>query len=165
MKVIESLENRGILLKGTTRKITSQERGFLNFLRPLMTAGLPLMKNVLTPLAKSISLPLGLSAGMSAADAAIQNKIYGSGHPSDLALRTTALLISNEEMKDILKIVKSLEESGLLVKGISETIKNEAKEQKGGFLPMLLGTLDTSILGSALTGRGLMRAGEGRIRA
>ena len=54
MKVIKSLENRGILLKGTTRKITSQEGGFLNFLRPLMTASLSLMKNVLTPLAKSV---------------------------------------------------------------------------------------------------------------
>ena len=60
MKVITSLENRGILLKGTTRKITSQEGGFLNFLRPLMTAGLPLMKSVLTPLAKSVLLPFVL---------------------------------------------------------------------------------------------------------
>ena len=77
MKVIKSLENRGILLKGTTRKITSQEGGFLNFLRPLMTAGLPLMKSVLTPLAKSFFLPLGLSAGTPTADAAIQKKIYG----------------------------------------------------------------------------------------
>ena len=70
-----------------------------------MMAGLPLMKSVLTPLAKSVLLPLGLSAGMSAADAALQKKIYGVG-------RTTALIISNEEMKDIMKIVKSLEESG-----------------------------------------------------
>ena len=75
MKVIKSLENRGILLKGTTRKIISQEGGFLNFLRPLMTAGLPLMKNVLTSLAKNILLLFGLLTGMSAADAAIQKKI------------------------------------------------------------------------------------------
>ena len=81
-----------------------------------MTAGLPLMKSVLTPLPKNVLLPLGLSTGMSAADAAIQKKIYGSG--------TTALVISNEEMEDIMKIVKSLEESGLLIKGISETIEN-----------------------------------------
>ena len=74
MKVIKSLENRGILLKETTRKITSQEGGFPNFLRLLMTAGLPLMKNVLTLLAKNILLPFGLSAGMLAADAAIQKK-------------------------------------------------------------------------------------------
>ena len=123
------------------------------------------MKGVLTPSAKSVLLPLGLSAGMSAADAAIQKKIYGSGCPSDLALRTTALIISNEEMEDIIKIVKSLEESGLLINGISETIKNETKEQKGGFLPLSLRTLVASMLGSALTGGGVIRAGEGTIRA
>ena len=77
-------------------------------------------------------LSLGLTAGMSAADAAIQKNIYGSG--------TLALIISNEQMEDIMKIVKSPEESGLLVKGISETIKNETKEQKEGFLSMLLKT-------------------------
>ena len=79
-------------------------------------------------------------------------KIHGSG--------TTALIISNEEMEDIMKIVKSLEELGLLIKGISETIKNEAKEQKGRFLSMLLGTLVASVLGNALAGKGLIRAGE-----
>ena len=79
-----------------------------------MTAGLPLMKRVVTPLAKNVLLPLGLSTGMSAADAAIQKKIY---EPA-----TTALIISNEEMKDIMKTFKSIEESGLLIKGI----KNEA---------------------------------------
>ena len=68
-------------------------------------------------------------------------------------------------MEGIMKIVKSLEESGLLIKGISETIKNDAKEQKGGFLPMLLGTLAASILGTALTGRGVIRAGEDTIKA
>ena len=73
MKVIKSLENRGIILKGATRKTTSQEVGFLNFFKP---AGLPLMKSVLTPLAKSVLIPLGLSARISAADAAIQKKIY-----------------------------------------------------------------------------------------
>ena len=86
-----------------------------------MTAGLPLMKSVLMPLAKSVLLPLGLSEGISAADAAIQEKIYGSG--------TTALIISNEEIEDIMKIVKSLDKSGLLIKGNSEIIKNEAKQQ------------------------------------
>ena len=73
------------MLKGTTTKITSQEGGFLKFLRPLMTAGLPLMKIVLMPLAKSILLPFGLSAAMSATDAAIQKNSYGSG--------TTTLII------------------------------------------------------------------------
>ena len=94
---------------------------------------------------------------MSVVDAAIQKNIYGSG--------STALIISNEEMEGIMKLVKSLEESGLLIKGISEAIKNEVKEQKGGFLSMLLGTLVSIMLGSALTGRGVIRAGEGTIRA
>ena len=98
-----------------------------------MTAGLPLMKNVLTPLAKSVLIALGLSSEITAADAAVQKNIYGSG--------TTALMISNEEMEDIMKIVKSHEEAVLLIKGISETIKNETKEQKERFPPMLLGTL------------------------
>ena len=84
---IKSLENRIMLLKWTTRKITSQEEGFLNFLRPLKTAGLPLMKSKLIPITKSVLLPLALSAGMSAADAAIQKKIYESG--------TAALITSN----------------------------------------------------------------------
>ena len=68
-----------------------------------MTAGLPLMKSVLTPLAKSVLIPLGLLAEMSAADAAIQKRIYGSGRPSDLASRTIALIISNEEMNELRK--------------------------------------------------------------
>ena len=156
MKVIKTLENRGILLKGTTRKITTQEGGSLNFVKPLMTADLPLMKSVLTPLSKSILLLLGLSAGMLAADAAIQKKVYGAD--------VTALIILNEEMTDILKIVQSLEESGLLIKVVSETIKNETREQNGGFLSMFFGTLAASILGSALTGRGVIRAGKGLIR-
>ena len=63
----------------------------------------------------------------------------------------TTLIISNEKMSDIMKTVKFLEESGLLIKGVSDTIKNEAKEQKGGFLSMLLGTLDASLLGNLLT--------------
>ena len=96
MKVIKSLENRGILFKGTIRKITSQEGGFLNFLRPLMTTGLPLMKNVLNPLSKSVLLLLGLSTGKSAADAVIQKKIYRS--------RSATLIISNEEMEGIMSL-------------------------------------------------------------
>ena len=71
MKVIKSLENRGVLLKGTTTKVTSQEGGFLNFLRSLMTSVLPLMKSVLTPLSRSVLLPLGLSTAMSPTNAAI----------------------------------------------------------------------------------------------
>ena len=76
MKVIKSLEDKGILIKGGTRKFTVQKGGFLIFLRPIRTAGLPLMKSVLTPLAKSVLIPLGLSAGMSEVDAAVQKKLW-----------------------------------------------------------------------------------------
>ena len=71
----------------------------------------------------------------------------------------TTLIIFNEELEDIIKIVKSLEESGLLIKRVDETIENEEKEQKGGFLGMLLGTLRDSLLGNLLTGKGTVRAG------
>ena len=81
-----------------------------------------------------------------------------------LGSSTTTLIISNEEMNDTMKIVKSLEGSGLLITGISKTIKNEAKEQKGGFVGMLLGTLVVILLGNQLTGESSIRAGEGIIR-
>ena len=68
-------------------------------------------------------------------------------------------------MNDIMKIVQALEDSNILLKGDSETIKNGTKEQKGGFLSMLLGTLGTSLLVNLLTGKGIVRAGEGTIRA
>ena len=74
------------------------------------------------------------------------------------------LIISNEEINDM-KIVKSLEESGLFIKGISETMKNEAKEQKRGFLAMLLGTLGVSLLRNLLTDKGTIRVGDRTIRA
>ena len=82
--------------------------------------------------------------------------MFGSGF--------TTFIVSNEEI-NIIKIVKSLEESGLLIKGVSDTIKNEAKEQKEEFLGMLLGTLEASLLGNLLTGKGTIRAGKGGIRA
>ena len=72
----------------------------------------------------------------------------------------TTLIISNDEIHDFIKIEKSLEDSGLLLKGVSETVQNEVKEQKGGFLSMLLGTLGASLLGNRLTGRGVYRAGK-----
>ena len=91
----------------------------------------------------------------------LKKKMLGSG--------TTTLIISNDEMDDILKIVKSLKNSGLLLKGVSETIQHEAKEQRGGFLSMLLGTLGASllrdVLSKGLSGKGVIRAGEGTIRA
>ena len=156
MKVIKSLENTGILLIGTTTKTTSQEGGFLNFLRPLKTASLPLMKNVLNPLGKSVLILLGLTTAMPATDVAVFFFLnHGSG---------TKAITSNEEMEDKMKIVKSLEKSRLIIKGIIETIKNEVKEQKGRFLSILLGTLPASIIGNILTGKGVIRAGEGVIR-
>ena len=79
-----------------------------------------------------------------------------------LGSRTTTLITSNDEMNDIIKIVKSLKNSGVLLKGVSETIQHEAKEQRGGFLSMLLDTLDASLLGNLLTGgKGVSHAGEG----
>ena len=78
---------------------------------------------------------------------------------------TTTLILINEEMNDIMKIVKSLGESGLLIKDASETVKNEAKKQKGEFLAMSLGTLGASLLGNLLTYKGTVRAAEGTIIA
>ena len=86
-------------------------------------------------------------------------KILGSGN------NTTTLTTSNDEMKDIIKIVKSLEDLGLLFEGISETIQNETKEQGGGFLSMLLHTLGASLLGNISAGKGVNRAEEGIVRA
>ena len=115
--------------------------GFLGrFLGPILKTWLPLMKNVIKPLAKYVLIPLGLTAAASAADSGIHKKILGSGccHSSSSASHNNAILIiSNDEMEDIIRIVKSLEDSGLLSKRFSETIQNEAKEQKGGFLGML----------------------------
>ena len=99
-----------------------------------MRAGLPIIKIVLTA---SVLVSLGLSAGMLSGDTAIQKKIHRSG--------TTALTISNQEMEGIMKIVTSLKQSGILIKGTGEKIKNEAKQQKGRFLLMLLGKLAASV--------------------
>ena len=132
-------------------------------LGPLIKTGLPLIKSVMKPLAKSVLIPLGLTAAASAADAGIHKKILRSG-PNN-----TILIISSDEMDDILKIVKSLKNSEVLLKGVSEAIQNEAKEQRGGFLSMLLDTLGASLLGDilskGLSGKGVIRAGEGTIRA
>ena len=83
-----------------------------------------------------------------------KKKIHGSG---------VKLIIEQEDMNDIMKIIEALENSGILLKGVSKTIENETKEQRGGFLSMLLGTLGLSLLGNLLTGgKGMMRAGEGK---
>ena len=127
-----------------------QKGGFLIFLAPLLNSGLPLLKSVIKPLGM-----LGLTAAASATDAARNKKILGFG--------TTTLIVSNDEINDILEIVKSLEDSGVLLKGVSETIKNEAKEQRGGFLSILIGTLASSLLTDmplSKKGRGFIRAGK-----
>ena len=116
-----------------------QSGGFLGrLLGPLLKTRLSSMKNVVKPLAKSILIPLGLTVVASATDAAIHKKMFGSG--------MTTLIISNKEMNDIMDIVKLLEKSGSLMKGVSKTNKNEAKEQKGGFLGMSLGTLGANLV-------------------
>ena len=74
----------------------------------------------------------------------------------------TTLIISNDEIGDIIKIAKALEDSGLLLKGVVETVQNEVKEQKRGFLSMILGTLGASLLRNLLTGKGIYRAGKGK---
>ena len=84
-------------------------------------------------------------------------KILGSGN--------TTLIISNKDMEDLIKVVKSLEDSGLLLKGVTESVQNEVKEQKGGFLVMLLGILGASLLGNLLTGKGVTKKGKGIVRA
>ena len=94
---------------------------------------------------------------MSAIDGSIRKKIHGSG---------VKLIIEQEDMNDIIKIIEALENSGILLKGVTKTIENETKEQRGGFLSMLLGTLGASLLGNLLTGgKGIMRAGDGIARA
>ena len=147
LKAFANHSSIDIKLSKTQLSKMIQSGGFLgNLLGKL--AG-PLMK-IAMPLAKNVLPPLGLSAAMSAIDA-------------------TTLIISNDEMGDILKIVKSLEDSGILLKGVSETIQHEGKEQRGGFLSMLLGTLGASLLGDvlskSLSGKGVIRAGEGTIKA
>ena len=127
-----------------------QSGGFLGSLLSKLAG--PLIK-LAVPLAKHILVPLGITAAASAIDAGIQKKIHGSG--------TTNLIISNEEMSDIVKIVQALEDFNILLKGVTKTIKKETKEQKGGFLSKLLDTLGASLLGNLLTGKVIVRAGSG----
>ena len=109
---------------------------------------------VALPLAKNVLAPLGSTAAMLAIDGSIQKKIHGSG---------VKLIIEQEDMNDIMKIIEALENSGILLKGVSKTIENETKKQRGGLLSMLLGTLRASLLGNLLTGgKGMMRADEGK---
>ena len=118
---------------------------------------------VAMPLAKNVLTPLGSTVAMSAIDGSIQKKIHGSGATKGAEIK---LIIEQEDMNDIIKIIEALENSGVLLKGVTKTIENETKEQRGGFLSMLFGTLGASLLGNLLTdGKGMMRAGEGIVRA
>ena len=114
------------------------------------------MKSVLTPIAKNVLVPLGLIAVASATDGAIQKKFFGSG---------TTLVSSNEEKFDIIKILKSLKDAGLSIKGVSETVENELKEQKAGFLDTLASALSANLLENTWAGKEVIRVGEGVIRA
>ena len=150
------------LSKAQIKKII-QAGGYLGKLLSKLAG--PLMK-VAMPLSKNVLAPLGLTAAMSAIDGGIQKKIHGSG---------VKLIIEQEDMKDIMKIIKALENSGILLKGVSKAIKNETKEQRGGLLRLLLGTLGASLLGNLLAGKGnvvsrakgkgIMHAGDGIVRA
>ena len=112
---------------------------------------------VALPLAKNILAPLGLTAAMSAIDGSIQKKIHGSG---------VKLIIEQEDMNDIMKIIETLKNSDILLKRVTKAIENETKEQRGGFLDILSGTLGASLLGNLLTGgKGIMKAGDGIVRA
>ena len=152
-KLLNAINNNSaidIKLSKTQIEKIIQSGGFLGKLLSKLAG--PLMK-VALPLAKNVLIPLGLTAAMSAIDGSIQKKIHGSG---------VKLITEQKNMNDIMKIIKPLEKSGILLKGVSKTIKNETKEQRGGFLSMLLGTLGASLLGDLLTGgKGIMRAGEG----
>ena len=107
-------------------------------------------------LAKNVLAPLGLTAAMSAVDGSIQKKMRGKG---------IKLFIEQDDMNDIIKIIEAFENSGMLLKGVTKTIEKETKEQRGGFLSMLLGTLGASLLDYLLSGKGLTRAGEGIVKA
>ena len=112
---------------------------------------------VAMPKAKNVLEPLGLTAAMSAIDGGIRKKMRGNG---------IKLIIEQEDMNDIIKIIEALENSGTLLKGVTKTIENETKEQRRGFLSMLLGTVGASLLGNLLSGgKGIVRAGDGIVRA
>ena len=142
------------LSKAQIKKLI-QSGGFLGKLLSKLAG--PLMK-VALPLAKNVLAPLGLTAAMSAIDGSIQKNTW-LGATKRAGVK---LIIEQEDMNDIMKIIEALENSGILLKGLTKTIENETKEQRGGFLSMLLDTLGASLLGNLLTGgKGIVRAGEG----
>ena len=134
-KAFANSSSANIKLSKTQLHKIGQSRGFLGrLLRPLLLkTGLPLIGNALKQLPKIVLIPLGLTAAPTATDVASHKKIFGSGtRLSDLASRPT-LIMSNEEMNDIMKIIKSLEDSGLLIKRVSEKLKMKQKNKKVSF--------------------------------
>ena len=116
---------------------------------------------VAVPLPKNILSPSIVTAAASVIDAGIQEKIHGSHHLSDSVSQTATLIISNKETNDMMKIVQALEESNILLKWVTKTIKNETKQQKEEFLGILFGTLGASLLGYLLAGKEILRVGYG----
>lgn len=138
-------------IKFSKTQLSKMQSG--GFLGTLLKFAVPLLKNVIAP--------LGLTAAASAIDGGIQKSMRGSGNNN----KSITLVITNDDANKILELIKHLEESDFLVKGAADTIENEIKEQSGGFLPMLLGTLGASLLGSLIGGKGVFRAGAGVFRA
>ena len=126
-KAFANKSSTNIKLSKTQLSKMIQSGGFLGrLLGPLLKTGLPLIKNVIKLLAKSVLIPLGLTAAVSAADLGIHKKILGSGN--------TRVIISNNKMKDLTEIVKSFEDSGLLLKGVRKQFKMKLKNEKEDFL-------------------------------
>ena len=158
-KPFANIFSANIKLSKTLLNKIRQMRGYLSrLLWPVPKTGLSLTKHVLKPIAKNYFNTIRLY------NSSISNRCSNS-QKKYLGLPQENYQISNEEINDITRIVKSFKESGLLVTRMSETIENEAKEQKGGYLEMLLSTLGASILGNLLTGKSTIRAGEDTIRA
>ena len=157
------------LSKTQLSKIVPWGEFLARLLRPLLKTGLYLMKNVLKPLTKSVLIPLGLTAAAAAAAAA-----EAGIHKNISGLAMTPLITSNKEMHKIIRKIRSFRISVLFIKGVSKTIKNEAKEQKRGCLRMLLGTISANLLGNLLKrkrvkaeipGQWVIRASKEKIRA
>ena len=157
-KAFSNNSSTDIKLSKTQLSKTIQSGAFLGkLLDPLLRTGLPLMKTVIKPLAKCVLIPLGLTAAASAADAGILKKILESG--------TTTLIISNDQTEDIIKTVKSLKDSGILLKGVCETVQNKVcLVCYYVCFSMLLGTLVVSLLGNILAGKGINKKGPGTKR-
>ena len=157
-KAFSNYLSKDVKLSKSQLKNLVQQGSFLGkLLAPLMKFALPLAKNVLAP--------LGLSTGVSLIDGGIKKSMLGSGVNSDNKMNNNhnhiQFIISTGDVNDIIKIIELLEEHNFLINGISETVKNEVNEQKGGFLSLLLRTLGASILGNLLSGKGIYRTGYG----